>query len=84
MRSYWLYAGLGYRPLLLIQLLVFSVAATFLTTKVVLVLVGINRLSILRRTARDLILVGAGLAAINLGAMLFALLRRRGARPDAA
>ncbi|HEU5169017.1 MAG TPA: hypothetical protein VFU46_00695 [Gemmatimonadales bacterium] len=74
---YWLYAGLGYRPLLLLQLVVFSAAAVLLTTKVALVLVGIHRLSILRRTARGLIVVGAGLAALNLAGMLLALWRRR-------
>jgi len=73
---YWAFAGLGYRPLLLIQMLVFSVAAMLLTTKAALVLVGIHRLSILRRTARDLILVGAALAVINLGSMLIGLIRR--------
>jgi hypothetical protein len=80
---YWLYAGLGYQALLLIQLLVFSIAAVLLTTKAMLVLVGINALSILRRTARDLILVGAVLAAINLGSMLVALWRRRAPPPSA-
>ncbi|HEX9894661.1 MAG TPA: hypothetical protein VGA78_12100 [Gemmatimonadales bacterium] len=78
---YWIYAGLGYRPLLLLQLLTFSTAATLLTTKAMLVLVGIDRLSILRRTARSLILVGAALAALNLGFMLLGLLRRRPPRP---
>lgn len=73
---YWAFAGLGYRPLLLLQMLAFSVAAMLLTTKAALVLVGINRLSILRRTARDLILVGAALAVINLGSMLIGLVRR--------
>jgi len=75
---YWLYAGLGYQSLLLIQLLLFSCAAVLLTTKAMLVLVGINALSILRRTARDLILIGATLAAVNLGSMLVALWRHRG------
>jgi len=80
---YWLYAGLGYQGLLLIQLLVFSIAAVLLTTKAMLVLVGINALSILRRTARDLILVGAVLAAVNLGSMLVALWRHRALPPSA-
>ena len=71
---YWLYAGLGYRPLLLLQVFVFSVAAVLLATKVGLVLVGINRLSILRRTGRLLILTGAVLGLANLGAMVYALL----------
>lgn len=73
---YWLYAGLGYRAVLLLQLLVFSTAAVLLLTKVGLVLVGVHRLSILRRAARGLILVGAGLGVVNLGAMVLALLRR--------
>jgi hypothetical protein len=74
---YWLYAGLGFQALLLIQLLIFSAAAVLLTTKVALVLVGIDRLTILRITARWLIVVGAGLAVVNLGSMLVALTRRR-------
>ncbi len=73
---YWLYRGLGYQPLLILQLIVFSLAATLLTTKAGLVLVGIDRLSILRRTARVLIMVGAGIGAVNLVAMLVALIRR--------
>ena len=74
---YWLYAGLGYQALLLLQLVVFSAAAVLLTTKVALVIVGIERLTILRITARWLIIAGAGLAVINLGSMLLALTRRR-------
>jgi hypothetical protein len=74
---YWLYAGLGYQALLLLQLVVFSAAAVLLTTKVALVIVGIDRLAILRITARWLIIAGAGLAVINLGSMLLALTRRR-------
>lgn len=74
---YWLYAGLGYQALLLLQLVAFSGAAVLLTTKVALVLVGINRLTILRHTARWLIIAGAVLALINLGWMLLALTRRR-------
>jgi uncharacterized iron-regulated protein len=74
---YWLYAGLGSRPLLLLQLVIFSVAAALLTTKAGLVIVGIDRLSILRRTAKTLIMVGAGLAGLNLGALLLASLKRR-------
>jgi hypothetical protein len=78
---YWLYAGLGYQPLLLLQLLVFSTAATLLTTKAALVLVGIDRLSVLRRSARGLIMVGAALVGINLGLMVLGLFRRRTAPP---
>jgi hypothetical protein len=75
---YWLYAGLGFRALLLPQLLLFSMAATLLTTKAGLVLVGVDRLSILRRAGRSLILLGAILGALNLAGMLRALwLRRR-------
>ena len=47
---YWLYAGLGYQALLLLQLVTFSAASVLLTTKVALVLVGIDRLSVLRHT----------------------------------
>ena len=79
---YWLFAGLGYRSILLIQLLIFSVAAMALSAKVLIVAIGIDRLSILRRTARGLILVGAGCAGLNLGLMLLALVRRwRAANP---
>jgi hypothetical protein len=74
---YWMYAGLGYRAFLMTQLLVFSTAAVLLTTKAVLVLMGVDRFSILRRTARTLILIGAALAGINLGFMLVGMIRRR-------
>ena len=77
---YWLYTGLGYQPLLLLSLLLFSTAAMLLTTKVALVLVGVHRLSILRRAASGLIVAGAGLSAVNLGAMLWRSLQRRGAQ----
>lgn len=77
---YWLYRGLGYQPLLILQLIMFSLAATLLTTKAGLVLVGIDRLSILRRTARVLIMVGAGIAVVNLGAMLVGLIGKARAR----
>ncbi len=40
---YWLYAGFGTRPLLLLQLLLFSTAAALLTAKLLLVGIGINR-----------------------------------------
>src|SRR5262245_20524320 len=60
---YWLYAGMGLRPLLLIQLLLFSGAAALLSAKVLLVVIDVHYLSILRRTARFFILVGAGCAA---------------------
>lgn len=67
---YWLYAGLGFQPLLLVQLVIFSAAAVLLSTKAALVLVGVDRLSVLRRIARALILIGAGLAGLNLLALL--------------
>ena len=35
---YWLYSGFGFRPLLLIQLILFSAAATFLSAKILLVI----------------------------------------------
>jgi hypothetical protein len=67
---YWLYAGMGFQPLLLLQLVIFSAAAVLLTTKAALVLAGIERLSILRRTAKALIMIGATLAGLNLLALL--------------
>lgn len=73
---YWLYAGMGYRPLLLLQLLLFSTAAALLSTKLLLVAVDIDRLTVLRYVARGLILVGSGCAVANLGAMLITLWRR--------
>lgn len=79
---FWLYRGMGFQPLLMVQLLVFSVAAVLLTTKAGLVLIGVDRLSILRRTARLLIQAGAALAVFNLVMMLVQLIRRiREARP---
>ena len=70
---YWLYSGLGYRPLLLLQLALFSAAATLLLAKVGLVVVGVHALSILRRAAKDMILLGTGISLLNLGAMVYAL-----------
>ncbi len=74
---YWLYSGLGYRPLLLVQLILFSAAAAVLTAKIALVAGGITSFSILRRTARGLIYAGLGCAGLNLGGMLLALFRRK-------
>ena len=74
---YWLYAGLGYQPVLLIQLLAFSAAAALLTTKAALLLVGIAQVGVLRWSARVLIILGTLLALGNLGSMWLAL-RRRG------
>jgi hypothetical protein len=77
---YWLYAGMGYRPLLLLQLLLFSAAAALLSTKLLLVAVDVRSLTVLRYVARGLILVGAGCAMANLIAMLLLLWRR--SRPN--
>jgi hypothetical protein len=74
---YWLYAGMGYQPLLLLQLLIFSAAAALLSAKVLLVAMDLRRLTVLRHVARVLIMVGAVCAVVNLGAMLLALARRR-------
>lgn len=73
---YWLYAGMGYRPLLLLQLLLFSGAAAFLTAKVLLLVIDVRQVGLLRAVARGMILVGAGLAGANLIAMLLLLWRR--------
>ena len=78
---YWLYAGMGYRPLLLLQLMLFSSAAALLSTKLLLVAIDIRTLTVLRYVARGLILVGAGCAFANLLAMLILLWRR--SRSDA-
>jgi hypothetical protein len=78
---YWLYAGMGYRPLLLLQLLMFSTAAALLSTKLLLVAVDVRSMAVLRYVARGLILVGAGCAFANLAAMLLMLWRR--SRKDA-
>lgn len=74
---YWLYGGMGYRPLLLLQLLIFSIAASLLSAKVLLVIVDVNRVSFLRTTARWLIVLGAACAGTNLIGMLVRLARRR-------
>ncbi|HEY3011714.1 MAG TPA: hypothetical protein VGJ36_03120 [Gemmatimonadales bacterium] len=73
---YWLYAGMGYRPLLLIQLLLFSAAASLLTAKLLLVAIDVRQLAVLRYVARGMILIGAGIAGANLGGMLLMLWRR--------
>lgn len=70
---YWLYSGLGYRPLLFIQIAFFSAAAMLLATKVGLVILGVNALSILRRTGKLLIILGAITSVVNLGSMIYAL-----------
>ena len=74
---YWLSEGMGYRPLLLLQLLVFSVAATLLSAKVLLVIVDVNRVTFLRTTARALVILGAAFAVANLIGMLVRLYRTR-------
>jgi hypothetical protein len=73
---YWLYAGMGYQSVLLLQLLTFSAAATLLTTKAALVLVGIDHVAVLRYSARVLIILGTLMALGNLGLMWLALRRR--------
>lgn len=78
---YWLYAGMGYRPLLLLQLMLFSGAAALLSAKLLLVAIDVRSMAVLRYVARGLILVGAGCAIANLGAMLITLWRR--SRSDA-
>jgi hypothetical protein len=80
---YWLYAGMGYRPLLLLQLMLFSGAAALLSAKLLLVAVDVHRLTVLRYAARGLILVGAGCAMANLVAMLLLLWRRSRPRTPA-
>jgi hypothetical protein len=72
---YWLYEGMGYRPLLLLQLFIFSTAATLLSAKLLLVIVDVNRVNFLRILARGLILLGAACAGANLLAMLYRLAR---------
>lgn len=74
---YWLAEGMGYRPLLLLQLLVFSVAATLLSAKVLLTIVDVNRLTFLRTMARALVILGAAFAVANLIGMLVRLYRSR-------
>jgi hypothetical protein len=73
---YWLYAGMGYRPLLLLQLMLFSGAAALLSAKLLLVAVVVHRLNVLLYAARGLFLVGAGCAMANLIAMLLLLWRK--------
>jgi hypothetical protein len=73
---YWLYAGLGVRPLLLLQLFLFSAAAALLAAKLFLVGIGVLRLSLLRRVARVLIMAGAATAIVNLIMMLVGIVQR--------
>ena len=74
---YWLFQGMGYRPLLLVQLAIFSVAAMMLSAKVLLVIVDVNQVNFLRSVARWLIVVGALCAGSNLLGMLVTLAQRR-------
>ncbi len=73
---YWLYAGLGYRGLLLLQLAFFSAAATVITAKGLLVIAGVEGFGALRWIARVLVVIGAFCAAANLGGMLMALIQK--------
>jgi hypothetical protein len=74
---YWMYAGMGYRPLLLVQLLLFSTAAALLSVKLLLVAVTMDSLTVLRWMARYLIIAGAVCAGANLTGMLLALTLQR-------
>jgi hypothetical protein len=74
---YWMWAGMGYRPLLLCQLLFFSAAAALITAKLVMVAVSIEGMAVVRDLARLLIQAGALCAGANLGGMLLALTLRR-------
>ena len=74
---YWMYAGMGYRPLLLVQLLLFSAAAALLSVQLLLIAVTIDSLTVLRWTARYLIMAGAVCAGANLTGMLVALTWRQ-------
>jgi hypothetical protein len=74
---YWLFTDMGYRPLLLFQLFFFSAAVACLSAKVLLVSIGVHRLSILRRAAIWLIVFGALSAGANLAIMLLDLFKPR-------
>ena len=74
---YWLFQGMGYRPLLLLQLVLFSVAATMLSAKVLLAIVDVNQVNFLRYVPRWLIMLGALCAGVNLLGMLVVLGQRR-------
>ena len=81
---YWLYAGLGVRPLLLLQLILFSTAAALLMAKLSLVGIGVKRLGLLREVARVLIMAGAVSAVVNLLLMLWGVIQKSRARAPAA
>jgi hypothetical protein len=74
---YWLYVGLGFRPWLLIQVVIFSSAVAFLMLKVLLVAIGIRELEILREAGKGLIIAGGVAAGANLGMMLVASVLKR-------
>jgi hypothetical protein len=74
---YWLYAGMGYLPLLVFQLLLFSCAAALLTGKTALVVLDVHRLPVLRNAASVLVILGAGCVVVNLGLMIWALVRQK-------
>ena len=74
---YWLYGGLGYRPLLLLQIVIFSTAVTLLSIKVLLVGLSVKQFDFLREAGRALLIAGGACAGANLGMMLVASLRRR-------
>ncbi len=80
---YWLYAGLGYRALLLLQLGLFSTAAALLSGKALLVAAGVPGFDLVREVARAVVVAGGVCAGANLGGMLLAVLRRQ-ARPGRA
>ncbi len=74
---YWMYAGLGYRALLLTQLALFSTSAALLGIKAAFVVLGVQGVDGLREVARGMLLVGGGCAGANLGIMLVASVFRR-------
>lgn len=74
---YWLFTDMGYRPLLLFQLVFFSTALVLLSTKAFLVGIGVTSLSILRRTAIWLDILGAACAGVNVVMLLIDLVRQR-------
>ena len=81
---YWLYAGLGVRALLLLQLLLFSAAASLLVGKLFLVGIGVRRLGLLRQVARVLIMAGAVSAVVNLLLMLWGVIKKSRIRTQGA
>ena len=81
---YWLYAGLGVRPLLLLQLLLFSTAAALLVAKLFFVGIGVRRLGLLREVARVLIMAGGVSAVMNLLFMLWGVIQKSRARAPTA